>query len=175
MLSMNSSNSSVLMKHSFIKSLFVSYSADLRNFVTGKFGDINEADDIVQDAFRNMLRMESPEEIEDPRAYLYKTARNLALNRIRKQKHHDNYIAVQEQKEQALSPERTVAANKDLEILQKAVTKLPPKIKRAFVLSRVHSKTYAEIGQELGISISTVEKYIITALEFLREQLDRPS
>lgn len=173
MFSANSQTSSALMKHSFIKSLFLSHSSDLRNFVAGKFGDIHEADDIVQDAFRNMLRMETPENIEDPRAYLYKTARNLALNRIRKQKHHENYIAVQDNTEQALSPERSVSASKDLEVLQKAVVKLPPKIQKAFLLSRVQSKTYAEISQELNVSVSTIEKYIITALEYLRERLDR--
>lgn len=175
MLSVTSQASSVLMKHRFIKSLFLSYSSDLRSFVAGKFGDIHEADDIVQDAFRNMLRMETPEDIEDPRAYLYKTARNLALNRIRKQKHHEAYVAIQEQDEQALSPERSVSAIEELEILQKAVVKLPPKCQKAFLLSRVKSKTYAEISQEIGVSVSTVEKYIITALEFLREQLERNS
>lgn len=165
--------SRILMKHNFIKSVFLSYAAELRNFVSGKFGDAHEADDIVQDAFRNLLRMESPEKIEDPKAYLYKTAKNLALNRIRKQKHHENYLLSQEHGETSLSLDRTANAQRDLEKLQSAVTKLPPKCQKAFLLSRVHHKTYAEIGQELGVSVSTVEKYIITALQFLREQLER--
>ncbi len=163
----------LLMKHNFIKSMFLSYAAELRSFVCGKFGDPHEADDIVQDAFRNLLRMESPEEIEDPKAYLYKTAKNLALNRIRKQKHHENYLAAQDHVDTTLSPDRSAGAQKDLEKLQKAVHKLPPKCQKAFLLSRVQHKTYGEIGDELGVSVSTVEKYIITALQYLREQLDR--
>lgn len=149
------------------------YQTGLLRFVVGKFGNTHDAEDIVQDAFHNFLRSESPEKLENPKAYLYQTVHNLALNRIRKQKHHDGYINSQETVEETRSPERSMLAHKDLEAVQHALTKLPPQYKRAFVLSRVHSKTYAEISQELDVSVSAVEKYMIKALDFLRKNLDR--
>ncbi|MFL0803226.1 MAG: sigma-70 family RNA polymerase sigma factor [Agarilytica sp.] len=173
MLSSSTESTRISIKHHFIRSLFISYASDLRGFIAVKFGDPSNAEDIVQDAFQNLMGMDAPETIEDPKAYLYKAARNLALNRIRKQKHHESYISSQDHNEQYLPPERSVHATIDLEKTQAGIDKLPPKYQKAFLMSRVHAKTYNEISAELGVSVSTVEKYIITTLKFLREQLDR--
>lgn len=152
--------------------MFVKYQTDLRRFVTLKFGDVDEAEDIVQDAFHNFLRTESPETLENPRAYLYQTAHNLALNRIRKRKHHDQYVAMDHNEEEARSPERITSAEKDLTSVRNALQTLPKKCHQAFVMSRVEGKSYQTIADELGVSISSVEKYLMKAMHFLRENFD---
>ena len=77
----------------FLTSLFLKYQADLLRFIAYKFGDHHDAEDIVQDAFHNILRIDSPENLENPRAYLYQSAHNIALNRIRKNQRHDSYLS----------------------------------------------------------------------------------
>lgn len=156
-----------------IKNIFTDYATELTRYITRKFGDADNAEDIVQDAFHNFLRMDAPESIENPRAYLYQAAHNLALNRIRKQRHHEGYIASQALDDSDnLSPERHISGQKDLEALQEKLKELPENCRKAFIMSRIYAKSYLEISQELGVSVSSVEKYLIKALRFIRENIE---
>lgn len=157
--------------------LFEKHQADLRRAIAARFGKVrHEAEDIVQDAFHNLLRAENLEQLENPRAYLYQTAANLALNRIRKHRHHNQYLeqqgaALEEDEMDEMGPERHVVARRDLASLEQALVKLPEKYTRTFLLSRVEDKSYKEISQLLGMPESTVEKHIIKVLKHLREHL----
>lgn len=157
----------------FLVSLFISHQSDLRRLIAHKFKKTpQDAEDIIQDAFHNILHLEHPESIENPKAYLYQTAANLALNRIRKHRNHQHYLAAQDVEETYdLCPERSVVARKDLERLEQALASLPEKYRRTFLLSRVQEKTYREISAILNIPESTVEKHIIKTLKYLREVL----
>lgn len=157
----------------FLASLFEKHQLELRRLIAYKFNKTHQdAEDIVQDAFHNILRSENVEALENPKAYLFQTASNLALNRIRKQRNHQLYIAGLDAEEtNELTPERCASAASDLRLLEQAVERLPQKYRRTFLLSRVQDKTYREISEILDISESTVEKHIIKALKYLRDQL----
>ena len=106
--------------------LFEKHQSDLRRLIAHKFKKSHhEAEDIVQDAFYNILRAENIESLENPKAYLYQAASNLALNRIRKNRHHSAYVAklnldeIDELDER--TPERSVLAYKDLKKLQQSI------------------------------------------------------
>ncbi len=157
--------------NAFLSSLFVEYSRDLKRFITRKFGS-SDAEDIVQDAFHNILRCDNLEELENPKAYLFQTAQNLALNRIRKKNNHNDYILTQDHDAAEVSLEVSVTAKTDLERVQKAIKKLPVRCQQAFSMSRLQGKTYAEIAEALDVSPSTVEKYVAKSLLFLRDHLD---
>lgn len=154
-----------------VRSLFSDYYSDLKRFVSSKFGSNDEADDIVQDAFKNILGKETLDDIQDPKAYLYRAANNLALNRLRQEKRHAAFQEKSYPLEQFPPPEQSVAAGIALEKIQSSIASLPEKPRRAFILSRVHNKTYTEISDELGVSVSAIEKYIIQTLRFLRNQV----
>jgi RNA polymerase sigma-70 factor (ECF subfamily) len=51
--------------------------------------------------------------------------------------------------------------------------KMRPKIRRVFELHRFDSLSYEEIAGRVGVSVSTVEKYVMTALAELRDSRDR--
>ncbi len=157
----------------FLVSLFATHQSDLRRLIAHRFKKTqHDAEDIVQDAFHNILRAENIDELENPKAYLYQTAANLALNRIRKQKNHNQYVASQDADiTYDLCPERAVSAGRDLARVERSLTQLPAKYRRTFLLSRVHEKSYREISELLGIPESTVEKHIIKTLKYLRETL----
>jgi len=160
-----------------LSGLFQKHRSELLRQLSNKFRkNLADAEDIVQDAFHNVLKAENIEEIDNPRAYLFQTANNLALNRIRKQKRHKQYIEEQNETElNELGPERSASAQKDLQRLESALRHFPEKYRRTFILSRMHSKTYKEISLELGIAESTVEKHIIKTLKYLRDQLELES
>ncbi|MFT5084721.1 MAG: RNA polymerase sigma-70 factor (family 1) [Lentisphaeria bacterium] len=155
-----------------LKSIYEKYQTDLLRFIASKFGNRHDAEDIVQDAFHNILTSEKAKTLENPRAYLYKAANNLALNRIRKEQRHSDYREELCDEPEFASPEQSISAQKDLESIERALGTLPKKYSHTFILSRVHLKSYLEISQELGIAVSTVEKHIIKVLQFLRDHLD---
>lgn len=153
-----------------VKSLFSDYYLELKRFIGIKFGSHDEADDIVQEAFKNILGKDSLDDIKDPKAYLYQAAQNLALNRIRREKRHKSFQEKCLPPDLAPSPEGEVSAAIALEKIQEAISSLPEKPRTAFILSRAHNKTYNEISDELNVSVSAVEKYIIQTLRFLRDR-----
>ncbi len=159
-------------KASFTKDIFLSYAAELKRFVAKRFGDAHDAEDIVQDAFHNFLRADSLESIKNPRAYLYQSAHNLALNRIRSQRNHTDYISQDSSDEEYRSPERVILAQKELETIEKILSKLPEKCRKAFILRRVHEKSFKEISGELSVTVSSVEKYLVKAVNYLRDNID---
>lgn len=160
----------------FLSALFSRHQADLRRLIAHKFKKTQaDAEDIVQDAFHNILRADNIETLENPKAYLYQTASNLALNRIRQQRQHQKYLAgfhIDEESEiDEVSPERRVLARRDLQQLEQTLEQLPAKYRQTFLLSRMQDKSYREISEQLGISESTVEKHIIKVLKYLRDAL----
>jgi len=56
--------------------------------------------------------------------------------------------------------------------LQAAISLLPPQRKKVFTLCRIEGKSYKEISQELGISISTINDHLLKANKFLKEHLN---
>ncbi|HMW48289.1 MAG TPA: sigma-70 family RNA polymerase sigma factor [Cellvibrionaceae bacterium] len=156
--------------------LFQLHYADIRAQIAAKFRrPPQETEDIVQDAFHNILRANNLEALENPKAYLYKTASNLALNRLRQHRLNAQAIDTQEApmhaEQDEISPERQVLAQQDLARLYTALNSIPEKYRRTFLLSRMHNKTYKEISEQLNIAESTVEKHIIKVLKCLREHL----
>lgn len=158
-----------------LANLFQLHYAQIRALIATKFARAPlEADDIVQDAFHNLARANNIHELANPQAYLYKTAYNLALNRLRQHKNQLNENPAghsQLATEDELTPLRSILAQEELEQLAEALNQLPEKYRQTFILSRVHDKSYKEISQELNIAESTVEKHIIKVLKCLREHL----
>lgn len=161
---------------SAVNLLFQQNNQSLLRFLRRRLGSSAEVEDIAQDAFHNMIRSDNTESLENPRAYLFQTAANLALNRIRKIRRQTNYqeiLKIEQADHLEPPPEQTVAAQLDLETITAALAELPEKVQQAFILSRSQHKSYRQISEELDVAVSTVEKYLIRALEHLRKSVDR--
>ncbi len=159
----------------FFQRLFEENNDGLVRFLSRRLSDTEEARDIAQDAFHNMMQVKDAENLEHCRAYLFQTAANLALNRIRKRKRHSSYVQDLEASDRnehdrtIASPERAAAARQQLNQVEAALRQLPAKCRRAFILHRSRHMTYQQIATELGVSVSTIEKYMIAALEHCRK------
>ncbi len=160
-------------QHTFIRSLFDKYQNEVLLYIRAKFGDRHDAEDIVQDTFHNVLLRKDFDQMENPQAYIYKTANNLALNRIRSQTKHNDYLKNLQPEHGSPPLERSIFASQDLDHIHEALQQFPKKYRTTFLMSRIHNKTYTEISRELGISISTVEKHIIKVLQYLRVQIQK--
>lgn len=157
-----------------LASLYVSERSRLNRFVRRLVGNRAAAEDLVQDAFLNLLRAQTAE-IGCTRAYLSRTARNLAIDHLRRERaqarRHDDAGLVDAAVCDRPSPEAVVQARQEFAALLRVIDRLPVKCRVVFLLSREHGLTMKEIAQRLGIAEKTVEKHLMRAMVDCRREL----
>ena len=127
----------------------------------------DEVEDIVQETYIRLRRVVVSQEIRHPRSYLYQTARNLALDSIKKV---GNARAVEwrEDAHYAASDGNTIPdsidSSRSFHRFCDSVEHLPERAREVFVLKKVYGYTQREIATELEISESTVEKHVALAV-----------
>lgn len=153
--------------------VFRKYYVELCRYVQQKFSRAGEADDIVQDAFQNILHAGNIDTLANPRAYLYKTAKNIALNRLR-QKDYQNgiFVDLDEHEMIGVPMDRQIMAERDIKRVRHVLQGLPEKDRTTFLLNRIEGKSYKEISEELGITVSSVEKRMMKVLTAIRRTMD---
>ena len=153
------------------------HSAALVRFLMRRVKSVEEAEDISQDALLRIQKLEDNSSVENPKAFLFQIANNLAIDTLRRNKLHQRYVQMEYNRLNAddgmfhhhdISPERILAAQQQLQIIYRAIDELPVKCRQAFILHRKHGLSYSEIANEMGVSVSSVEKYILQALRHCR-------
>lgn len=132
----------------------------------------HEIEDIVQETYVRICQIENKEKIHSPKSFMFKTARNLALD-YQKQANVRLVDGVEDNKtlEYLLSEynkdEMYEQALTDSEFAHfcEAVRLLPLQCRKVFVLKKVYGYSQREIAQQLGLSESTVEKHISAGLK----------
>jgi len=134
-----------------------------------------EVEDILQETYVRVCQVED-EDIVHPRSFLMRTAKNLALDHIKKAETRlvHNYSEDDEEFWLQFEDDRDetydkVAANQEFSLFCEAVRQLPPQCRRAFVLKKVYGHSQREIAQELDLSQSTVEKHIAQGVARCRQ------
>ena len=157
----------------------------LTRWLALKLGDVETARDIAQGANLRVLAYSKTQKIDNAQALIFKTAANLAANEFRSRKRRRTFVAepaVGETENPAdlvacrnPSPEEAAQSKEEVSAALDAILALPDQARRAFVLSRFEGKTYREIAGLLGVSESSVEKYIIAALKAARAAIAGPA
>ena len=125
-----------------------------------------EATEVVQEAYVRVFRLDNPPPINFLRAYLYKTAFNLAYDRrgertIRQQREEFVYTEVYRERERENpTPERLCLDEEVRACLQVAVNKLPPKCRMAFTLVEMEHHTVRQVAGMMGISEMAVYQLV---------------
>jgi RNA polymerase sigma-70 factor (family 1) len=129
------------------------------------------AQDIVQDVFLKIwLKRGELKAIERFDSYLFIMTRNRIISVIRKKLTVPVSDDMQELiKENSPSAEERLSLKQAERILEKGILAMPPQRQLVFKLSRMEGMSYAQIGEQLGISTSTVKGHIVQALNFLRD------
>ena len=154
--------------------LFRTYYQPLCNYAYTFLRDKEDAEEIVQSTF--MLVWEKRETLAirtSVKPYLYAMVRNACLNALKheriKQRHAGEEIAVAERSHDSVT--HTIVSN-ELEVrIREAMEELPEQCRMVFKLSRFEELRYAEIADQLNISVKTVENHMGKALKIMREQL----
>lgn len=132
------------------------------------------AEDISQESFARICAVDD-EAIASPRALLFQTARNLAIDEVRRRDRSPVRGAADfDQLEIASSepnPEEQLLRAEATAAVQAALNKLPPHKREALVLFKVEGYSYKEIGKRLGVSHRTVERYVADAIAHCHKEL----
>lgn len=131
-----------------------------------------EIEDIVQETYVRVCQVERQEDIRHPRSFMLKTARNLALDHIKRAETRLT-ISIDDEPDWELYEPSTraddtydrVAANQEFGFFCEAVRQLPVQCRKAFVLKKVYGYTQKEIALSLDISENTVEKHIAAGIK----------
>ncbi len=153
--------------------LFRCYYANLCNhairFVYAK--DI--AEEIVAEVFANFWQNRVFERITvSYQAYLYKAVRYRAYNYLKFELNRSADLeSISDLSESSMPPDAQLHYNELAHKVENLIQELPPQSRKAFQLNRIEGKKYAEIAEELEISVSAVERLISRALAKLRQGL----
>ena len=151
--------------------IYKEYITLLRNFLYYKFGDLNSAEDVAQNAFIKLWENCKKVQKEKAKSYLYTTAVNMSLNVIKHEKVVLKYQKKGVQSSTIQTPEYKMIEKEFSVKLQNAIDALTAKQREVFLLSRIEKKKYYEIAEMLNISVKAVEKRMHKALILLREQI----
>lgn len=157
-----------------VERLFREHNAALLRFISAKIGSEQEAKEIAQEAYVHLLRLDHPEAVSYLRAFLFKTASNLAIDRLRQRGRRDHVSSMADVDFAVfeLTPERQVYGEQVMAVFHAAVAQLPPKCRKAFLLHRVHDIPIEDIASQMNIGACMVRRYIAGGLEHVRQCLD---
>ncbi|MCH8073777.1 MAG: RNA polymerase sigma factor [Proteobacteria bacterium] len=154
-----------------IHSIYMSLRGSLARAVLGIVPP-KEIEDIVQETYVRVCQVQSKEKIREPRSFLFKTARNLALDHVKRAESR-LVVSVEDTGETGFgeaerSADETfdrVASNEEFSHFCEAVRQLPLQCRRAFVLKKVYGCSQREIARDMNLSESTVEKHIAQGIK----------
>jgi len=156
-----------------IDTLFREHNDALLRFLSARLGSYQDAQEVAQEAYVRLLRLDRPGAVSFLKALLYKTASNLAIDRLR-----HRHLVTRHERATAdagdlfeSSADATSAAMDDVRVIANALDELPPHCRSAFLMSRVEALDSLEIAQRLGVTDRAVRKYIARALVFLQLRL----
>lgn len=157
-----------------IDALYRTHSERLLRFFARRAGRA-DADDLVHEAFARLAGADgrSRGAIESPGAYLTRIATNLLRDRARSEGRRpaEGNVVYDERLHGALDPHQSLDDRDSLARLDAAIGRLNRRTRTIFLLQRVEGLTYAQIADQMGMSVKGVKKQMAKALLQLRRDL----
>lgn len=161
-----------------LERLYREHGAALRSFLLSRVSNEAEIEDIAQEVFIRLARMDDlqerlPSGCERNRAYIFQIANNILIDLSRRKavrrEYRDHHGARESEKQFDQAPEIILADREELMAVKKAILTMKPEWRRAFMLNRFKGWSHKAISQEMGVSVKQVEHYIANAIVRLRK------
>ncbi|WP_312594157.1 sigma-70 family RNA polymerase sigma factor [Comamonas terrigena] len=162
------------------------YYRELLRFLQGTVRDRDTAADLAQESYARVLAVqESGEPIAEPRALLYRTARNLVIDQYRRSEVRGTYAATEGEGDaatdaadwtagpEALEPEVAAMSSQTVDALLAAIGELPLRCREAFILHKFDGLSQAEVARQMGISVTMVERHIKLGMQACRARQEQ--
>lgn len=153
------------------------HEASLRAYLRDAFPAVRDVDDVVQESYLRVWRARATQPIRSARAFLFRIARNLALDRVR----HDRaspFTAVRDSEALAVldhdsDPARVIDDHTKLLVLADAIESLPPRCRDVVTLRKLQHLSQRETAARLGLAEKTVEAHLARGLARCEDYLRR--
>jgi len=141
------------------------HTASLRSYLVARFPSLPDVDDVVQECLVRVLRAREKAPVGSPKALLFATARNLAVDLLRRQRV-VAFEPIPEVTDAAVFADtidvvETVSKQQEIGLLSQAIQSLPEGCRQVVTLRAAYGLSQRDISQRLGISENTVEKQLM--------------
>ena len=161
-----------------LSAVLIANRAPLLRFLRAR-GAGDESEDILQELWLKVDRLEPEGPIADPRAYLFRMADNLMHDRVRASMRRSNREHAWSEagfdpagQDETPSAERTLLARQRLRRVELALATLGERTQAIFRRFRVEGVSQSRIAQEEGVSVSAVEKHLQRAYRVVAALVD---
>lgn len=149
----------------------------LRSWLRSRFPDVEDVDNLVQESLARLIAVRQSTPIASPKTFLFTTARNLALDQLRRRNifttepltdFDDSFVY-----RQGESVADAAAHHQELELLTQAIQSLPDRCRQVLTLRKIYGLSQKEIARQLGISENTVEAQVANGVRRVADFLGR--
>jgi RNA polymerase sigma-19 factor, ECF subfamily len=159
------------------KTAFRNHAVELQRFLIRRVNHAQDADDLAQEVFARLLRVRDADLVRTPLAYLLGIATHV-VREFRQRKHHERVVFDSDVTDDLCeNPDPAAPAGivERLELrdrLDRALSLLPPTHQLVLLLVKRDGLSYAEAAKSAGLSVHTIEKYLVEARAQLRVRLE---
>ncbi|MEM9170136.1 MAG: sigma-70 family RNA polymerase sigma factor [Pseudomonadota bacterium] len=152
-----------------LRSLYADHAEALTAYLRKAFGDgPPDPSDVVQEAFQKLVERRDLSGIANPRAFLWRIARNAVLTHKRNKDARSRYDFEIEHLFFAddganSTPERVLEVKQQLLVINETLQRMPPRRRKAFLWHRVEGLNFTEVGKRLGVNRHAVVRHITKA------------
>jgi RNA polymerase sigma-70 factor (ECF subfamily) len=154
---------------------FLPHEAELRKMLRRVCASPAEIDDVIQETCYRILSMASLDHVRDPKPFVFRAAKNIVLDRIRR----DAVVSIEsmanldelEIEDTAPTPERVVFARAELKWVIGLVSNLPERCKSVFSARRIQGLSQNETAETLGLTDSVVEHEMMRGMRLMSDMI----
>ena len=157
--------------HEEFRRVFDEWYKPVRNFIYYRCGDMELAEDLVQDSFIKLWENRDRLDRTTMKAYLYKIAQNNTINYRKRQQLFFKFQRRGANDRDFDTPEKLAEIAEYEEKLQAVIANLPDGGREVFLMNRLEDLTYQEIADRLNLSVKAIEKRMSKVLKIVRDQL----
>jgi len=162
-----------------ITEAYVKYELAIKRFVSKFLPRPHDVEDVSQEAFLKAYAAERKHDIDQPKSYLFRVAKHIAISKLRKDARQPlSFIEdfdILDVIGESSTVEDEIMAREQLGLRCDAVAALSPQVRRAYLMRKVYGMSYKQIAERLNISNSTVEKHLAKGIlqceSFVRERV----
>lgn len=149
-----------------VNSLYLDHHGWLRGLLRRKLGNAFDAADLAHDVYLHLMKTGRVPPVDESRRHLTQIANGFVIDLYRRRQIEAAYLEVL-----ALAPESVAPSEEARALVVEALSqidavlhKLPAKARTALLLCKLDGMSYRDIAAQLGVSVSSVEKYIAAGL-----------
>ena len=153
--------------------VIIRYSRELMRYLKAILQNDQDAEDLTVEAFARIIARRPAIREGGFKAYLFRTARNLAFRHLSRQQKHrmlslDEIVLVDPR-----TPDELAAGKEQKQILCRCLNQLEPLAREALWLVYRDGMSYAETAKVLGISVKKVDNLLSKGKRLLRQELEK--